>query len=207
MKLARSFLLSLLIHGSMVCAGVGFIAWEKAHSALVTEIDLKNSSLLLRPRSAIRPFSVAASEPWVLALEKGRQAKSVLPKPKPPVAPIADEEPAGTGTGTGPAQPEAPAWVSASSAAHIPEWAEGMITEDDYPRAARKQGREGRVVAKVVIDAEGKVTDVQITAGDDPEFAAVVLDRLKKARFKPGLDREGHPIAVRMSIPIVFELH
>jgi len=97
--------------------------------------------------------------------------------------------------------------VPAAAASRIPVWSEGMITEEDYPAEARAQGKEGKVVASVCIDASGRVNEVDIVEGDDPDFIQLVLRRLKMARFRPGLDHDGHPIAVRMTIPVVFQLN
>ncbi len=59
--------------------------------------------------------------------------------------------------------------------------------EPVYPRAAIRAGIErGRVVARVNIDEQGKVTDVIIVSADPPRhFDSAVRDALMRWRFKP----------------------
>jgi TonB family protein len=211
MKLLKGFSFSLLIHALLFSAGFGYIAWEKAHAVSVMDIDLHNSSLLLRPKqiSGGRRLMTIPLEPWYLTTNK-RTVPAVpkVPQPRPTEEPILSAPVADNPNLNGPPGPgTAPEWVPASLAAHSPDWVEGFITEDDYPPVARKQGKEGRVVAVALIDAQGIVRDVQITEGSYPEFNQLVLERLKAAKFLPARDQNNQPIGVRMTIPIVFELH
>jgi TonB family protein len=200
MKLTRGFVLSLLIHGLLFFGGAGYLAWKTAQAGASMEIDLAHSSLLLRPRRVAGPARVVPPEPWYLTT--GKKAQATAPLVKAPPAPEPPEEQT-----AGPVGEPADVFLPAAAASRIPEWVDGLITEDDYPPAARKQGKEGKVVATVAIDAAGQVKDVQITEGSYPEFNALVLDRLRHARFRPARDQNDNPIAVRMSLPIVFELH
>jgi TonB family protein len=208
MKFFKGFILSILIHGLLLSGGFGYIAWKNAQAGSVMEIDLKHSSLLFRPHNAVGQVRAIPPEPWYLTT--GKKPVSAAPLAKVPV-PVEPPEEQTTGTenpiGNGPPGPPAENWVPAAAAARIPEWMEGMITEDDYPAAARKQGKEGRVVATIVVDAAGHVQEVEITEGSYPEFNQLVMERLKKSRFQPGRDQNDRAIAVRMSIPIAFELH
>ena len=58
--------------------------------------------------------------------------------------------------------------------------------EPVYPRAAIRAGIErGRVVARVMIDEKGNVTDVIIVSADPPrQFEKAVMDALKEWKFK-----------------------
>ena len=58
--------------------------------------------------------------------------------------------------------------------------------EPVYPRAAVRAGIEkGRVVARVMIDEKGNVTDVIIVSADPPRhFDKAVIDALKEWKFK-----------------------
>jgi TonB family protein len=213
--LINSLVVSTFLHGLIFFGGFEFLAWQKAHHKFVAEIDLQSSSLLLHPRARrTRTGAVPPPQPWIMPKED--QLARVPSLLKPPVAPklkIAknenEDEQAGPVDSPGKAMGSelVTEWLPAAAATHSPEWVDGMITEDDYPAEAKAQGKEGKVVASVCIDVTGSVKDVQITEGNDPEFNQLVLQRLRNARFKPGLDQNSHPIAVRMSIPIVFELH
>jgi TonB family protein len=205
MNLVRGLSLSVLVHGLIYFSGLGYVNWQKAQAGSIMDIDLGRSSLLLRPRqaAAIRG-GVIPVEPWVLARPVARTLRKVTASlPETSVEPAAGTAAPGEGSGGSGA---APGWVPAALAAHRPEWLEGFITEEDYPPAARKQGKQGRVVASVVIDPTGAVLEVQLTEESYPEFNQLVEARLRKARFRPGRDQNDRPIAVRMSIPIVFEL-
>lgn len=48
---------------------------------------------------------------------------------------------------------------------------------------------------------------VSILQGASPEFDAVVLDKLKDARFQPALDKSGQPMNCRVRLPISFKLN
>jgi protein TonB len=205
MKLARGFIFSILIHGLLFFGGFGYLAWKSAQAAMVMEIDLAHSSLLLRPRRATAMARVIPPEPWYLTTGKRAQPTAPLLKTPPPVEP--PEEQTAAPVGAPSVGEPVETFLPAAAASKIPEWVDGLITEDDYPPAARKQGKEGKVVATVAIDSNGRVKDVQITEGSYPEFNQLVLERLRQARFRPARDQNDNPIAVRMSIPIVFELH
>lgn len=205
MRLAQGLAVSLLLHGCLVFGGRGYLVWERTHAGTVMEIDLAHSSLLWRPRgvSGARRFSLP-SQPWFLAAPGKKPVSTPGPRPVSRVEP-AEESAAARGEPA--AEMPAETYLPAAAAARVPEWVEGMITEEDYPPAARKQGREARVVALVCIDPEGRVKEVRISEGGDPEFNQLVLERLRQARFRPAQDQDGNPVAVRMSLPIVFELH
>lgn len=80
-----------------------------------------------------------------------------------------------------------------------------LLKEIRYPEIAKKAGVEGKVFVQFVVDKNGKVLNPlvvrSIGAGCDEE----ALRALAKMKFKPGKQR-GVPVAVRMTIPIVFKL-
>jgi TonB family protein len=203
MKLTFGLAISIGVHSLLFFAGWSWLAWQRLHPGFVTDIDLQSSSLLLRPRHTVAGVLAAPPAPWVLATATRRTVPRTTARPTPVPITTRNEDQAEAGPAGNPAL----GWVPASAAAQVPEWIEGTITEEDYPVTARKQGREGRVVASVVIDAAGGIQEVRIIEGRDEDFNQVVLERLRQARFRPGLDRNGDPIAVRMTIPVIFELH
>ena len=75
-----------------------------------------------------------------------------------------------------------------------------------YPESAQSSGFEGTVVVDTYIDETGRVIGVKVLEG----FPGTGLDEaavsaIWKTRFKPA-KREGKPVAVWLSIPIVFRL-
>lgn len=75
-----------------------------------------------------------------------------------------------------------------------------------YPEIAKRAGVEGKLYIQFVVRTDGKVTDVivqkGIGAGCDEEAVRVVKSM---PNWKPGR-QNGHPVNVRISIPIVFKL-
>jgi protein TonB len=73
-----------------------------------------------------------------------------------------------------------------------------------YPREARAEGRTGTVILKVIIRADGVVTDVQVMRGDEP-FVSAAVAAVKTWKYKPALYK-GQPITVYRIIQIPFKL-
>jgi len=75
-----------------------------------------------------------------------------------------------------------------------------------YPEIAKRAGVEGKVFIQFVVRTDGKVTDVTvgkgIGAGCDEEAVRVVKSM---PNWKPGR-QNGHPVNVRISVPIVYKL-
>ncbi|MBK1732982.1 energy transducer TonB [Thiococcus pfennigii] len=75
-----------------------------------------------------------------------------------------------------------------------------------YPRLARRQGIEGRVLIRVAVLDSGRVGHAEVSRGsgaralDDAALAAV-----RRWRFHPAL-RRGQAIAATVTVPVVFRL-
>ncbi|MYJ55290.1 MAG: TonB family protein, partial [Rhodothermaceae bacterium] len=82
----------------------------------------------------------------------------------------------------------------------------GLQAKVTYPEIARKANVEGRVIVQFIVDKNGSVRDAKILrrvgAGLDEEASRVIME---EAKFIPGR-QDGKPVAVRLSIPIVFKL-
>ncbi|MEM7298277.1 MAG: energy transducer TonB [Bacteroidota bacterium] len=75
-----------------------------------------------------------------------------------------------------------------------------------YPKTAKKQKIEGRVMLSFVIDTTGSVTDVEIVkgiGGGCDEEAVRVLKNIPE-KFKPAYQK-GKAVRVRMGLPIQFK--
>ncbi|HEX3903286.1 MAG TPA: energy transducer TonB [Polyangia bacterium] len=62
-----------------------------------------------------------------------------------------------------------------------------------YPQA-QADGIEGKFRARLVVDADGQVSDVIVVAGVDPSLDAAIISALKRWRFKPAMAC-GKPVA------------
>ncbi len=80
-----------------------------------------------------------------------------------------------------------------------------LVRTIDYPDAAEEAGVEGRVVVSFVVTEQGEVESAEVTAEVHPDLDAAALAAVERARFVPA-HRDGHPIRVRLALPITFEL-
>ncbi|NKE71729.1 energy transducer TonB [Candidatus Manganitrophus noduliformans] len=97
-------------------------------------------------------------------------------------------------------------YLSAAQVAKLPQWVDNLITPRDYPRSARRRGKDGRVLLSVFIDAAGRVRDVRLLQGSDEALNEVALRKVREAVFTPAYNREGEPVACKVTLPIRFHL-
>lgn len=135
-----------------------------------------------------------------------------------------DAAPAKGARGNGPARPDADAGAGegkASATTHKPVLLHALGPADlrprmvggrrsfylriAYPRAAREQGIEGRVVTDFVIGPNGTVGRVRVLKSLHPLCDSSVVRALRATRFVPGR-MAGTPVSVRMSLPVRFQL-
>jgi TonB family protein len=74
-----------------------------------------------------------------------------------------------------------------------------------YPKQARKAKIEGRVMVQALIGADGTVSDLKVVESV-PALDAAALAAVEQWTFDPALDCDGHPVAARLVIPVVFKL-
>lgn len=75
----------------------------------------------------------------------------------------------------------------------------------DYPISARKQGVEGTVIVKFIVNKKGEVENPEIVRGLGHGCDAAAIRAVGKLKFEPGT-KDGEPIRVNFSIPINFAL-
>ena len=76
-----------------------------------------------------------------------------------------------------------------------------------YPKLARKDHCEGRVLVGFNVNAQGDVADVRLIQGLCPLADEAVLKSIRRLkRFKPGM-QDGNPVAVAFTIPVAFALN
>lgn len=75
-----------------------------------------------------------------------------------------------------------------------------------YPEKARKQRKQGKVVAVFYVEKSGDVTGISITQSLSPECDGEALRVLRMMpQWKPGI-QDGKPCRTKVCIPIVFKL-
>lgn len=80
-----------------------------------------------------------------------------------------------------------------------------LASEIQYPKVARKAGIQGKVFVQFIVDKDGLVHNPVVVRGIGGGCDEEALRALKTVRFEPGLQR-GQPVAVKMSLPVVFRL-
>jgi len=81
------------------------------------------------------------------------------------------------------------------------------VPPPDYPMLARRMGREGRVVVRVLVDETGKVLEAAVVHSDrsNVAFDAAALESARKGVFKAAL-KDGMPVRMWYEIPVDFRL-
>ncbi|WP_052360227.1 energy transducer TonB [Solidesulfovibrio alcoholivorans] len=78
--------------------------------------------------------------------------------------------------------------------------------EPAYPADARRHGIEGRVVARLLVTADGGVNRISIVSAKPPQiFEQAVISALEKWRFHPARYK-GREVATWVMLPIRFDL-
>jgi TonB family protein len=72
-----------------------------------------------------------------------------------------------------------------------------------YSFYMRMSGVEGRVLVRFNVDKKGEVFGAYAGESSHPGFRQSAVDAVERWRFRPG-KREGKPVAVYMTVPIVF---
>lgn len=74
-----------------------------------------------------------------------------------------------------------------------------------YPRAALQRGREGEVVLRLTIDADGSIAEASVVKDPGDGMGAAALEAVRQFRFAPGR-LAGTPVATTIPFVIRFVL-
>lgn len=199
----QALVLSVLAHAVFYGGAQGWMAWRRHRSFEAMDIDLSRSSLMPLPPNLASMPAYKPPEDWFVG-DMRRLAPPPAPHPLTIAAKVEQEAPAAA------CPPPCPAnlgdWVPASQSVRKPEWEDGMITEDDYPKEARYKNITGLVVVQVLLDAQGQVRDVKLLQGSDQMLNDKTLEKLRQARFSPCVDASGHPFPCQLRLPINWTL-
>ncbi len=80
-----------------------------------------------------------------------------------------------------------------------------LLQAVEYPTVARKNGIEGNVIVKIVVDEEGNPLNPVIVRSPSPLLEEAALKAVMKQRFEPGRQR-GRAVKVEVVIPVKFRL-
>lgn len=102
----------------------------------------------------------------------------------------------GNGKGSGPGQAGVP--LTQASYRETPR--------PHYPDSARREGKEGRVLLRVLIDEEGRTKAVEVNASSGHDMLDhAATEAIKKWRFVPAR-AGGKPVETWVKVPIDFQL-
>lgn len=97
-------------------------------------------------------------------------------------------------------------YIPVEAASRKPRWIKNFITSRDYPAVARQEGKDGRVVLTVLIDAQGRVRDARVLTGSYTVLNEVALSKVREAIFTPAYNEKNKPVSCKVTLPIRFEL-
>jgi protein TonB len=167
------------------------------------------------PAPARRPPPPVTNKMKVVEVEGLPPPAPLVAPPETPRAKPAEAEPSGepvvvaiaSGSRTG--DYGGASIVSSSQPIHLPEAATppqrlGNGPDPEYPEEARRAGREGLVVLKIVVDEEGRVTVADVLRGDEP-FATAAVRAVRTWRYRPAT-LDGSPISIYRVVKVPFRL-
>lgn len=213
---------------------LGFLASSLAHAALagslyygiivrkpdpiVAELDLSLMPMIPMKSNPGNGYGVKPEKRWTLP----KKEKALVPKSTPIIETIEEvikqknqitacpepcsESQNGTDLGGKTGESEG-ATSSASQAFRKPKWIKNFITPQDYPAIARQEGKDGRVVLTILINAEGRVKDARLSQGSYEVLNKVALKKVKQALFTPAYNQENQPVSCKVTLPIRFKLN
>lgn len=198
----RALLVSLLAHAVLFGAGRGWMEWQRQRGFEGMDIDLAHSSLLPSLPNVGGQRSSRPPEEWYLS-----DGRRLAPKPsaQTQTAQAVEDAPAGP-----PCPPPCPMnagdWAPSTQSVKKPSWADGWITDADYPKEARYKNQVGLVVVQVLLDASGSVRDVQLLQSSYPSLTEKTLEKVRQARFTPCISADGRPFPCRLKVPVNWRL-
>ncbi len=76
----------------------------------------------------------------------------------------------------------------------------------DYPERARRNGVQGTVVVKFIVNEDGKAQNFEIIRGIGHGCDRAAIKAIERAKFEPGMNTDGSAIPVEFSLPVTFRL-
>jgi TonB family protein len=134
---------------------------------------------------------------YFMSIEGQFRWLSVISFPKIRLAPGPGSAANGAGMADGPFHPGT-AGVGYPTCTYCPD--------PQYSEEARAKHLEGTVILQVIIQPDGRASDIRILKTFDAGLAQKALEAVQKWRFKPARDREGQPVATIVPIEVTFRL-
>jgi protein TonB len=155
------------------------------------------------PDQPMQPPPVVTPPPMVQLNVPAPTMQTVdIPPPAAPPVPIA-APPAAP-----PAPPPPPPPPRVSQAAKARGDIGRFFGRDAYPPAAVREGAQGRVVARLTVGADGRVSGCTVTSSSGNSDLDDTTCRVARSRvrYEPAKDDAGNPIASTVSLPVRWQL-
>jgi len=213
----------LLIHGALLLIPISFLAvqkvpWREVEFRLAEETPPP----IPQPRPAPKPKPKPVARDVPLKTEPAPPVRAVEPAPVIPekawVEPaVATNNPAATVAAAEPAAKPSGEAKAGNPGGGIRGGTPGGSGGEDnypyffhrempvYPAAARRMGREGKVVLRLFIDEAGKLQHVEVVESSGFDFTRAAVEAVKKSTYRPAL-QNGRPVPSRAILPVQFVL-
>lgn len=74
----------------------------------------------------------------------------------------------------------------------------------NYPKECKELGIQGRVIAKMIVNADGKITDIEIKRSPDERFSAEAIRLIKAMPDWIPAKKDGKAVESTFNLPIMF---
>ena len=152
------------------------------------------------PDQQLQPPPVVSPPPIVQTNTPPPVIINTVPNPPPVYIP--------TPTAPPPAPPAPAPAPRVSQAAGLKGNPAGFFGPDAYPPAAQRAGAQGRVVARLTVGTDGRVSDCNVTSSSGNSDLDSTTCRIARSRvrFTPARDDSGNPITSSYTLPVRWVL-
>jgi TonB family protein len=191
------------------------------HDVLATFSELTGTEILVEPGVSAKVTIVLEDVPWDKALDtilekqglewEVHEGRIIIRAGDAPAPPAAPEPPAPASPPEAHASTSPPVGVTTETVRKYIEG--GPISKPTvrervapkYPPEMREQGISGRIIARLVIDKDGFVQDVEIVESPAGAFSEAATEALEQWTFEPAT-LNGDPVAVSYIVTLMFRL-
>lgn len=80
-----------------------------------------------------------------------------------------------------------------------------LVKNINYSESAKKEGIEGKVFVKAIINEDGNVESTEIIKSENKDLNEAAISAIKLTKFIPG-EKDGKFVKAEVTIPISFKL-
>ena len=99
-----------------------------------------------------------------------------------------------------------PAAVAALKQKAVPTKGFIDVRIDDYPEEAIRSGKQGIVIARYEVGADGRVRNCIPLSKPDESLIRATCNAIRRTRFKPAIGADGHPVSSQQVSRVIWSL-